>query len=238
MRMNTAATSPPSSPGPHKESETRQRLLDAGLLLFGLHGLDAASTRALAREAKVNLAAIPYHFGGKEGLYRAVVEHVVRLKLAEISPCLSHVRAVCDAPATDRETLLELLRDVIRVLLTAMLESPRSCAGTQIMLQEQIAPTSAFAFIHDHFLRKIHAVVEALLQRLLGLPAGSPQLHLHAMAIMGQMFIFRVGMPSLLALMETDSLSKDHVAAIVTVCIRQAEALIAGFGPPRSGSTP
>ena len=60
------------------EKETQRRLIEAGMLLFGLHGLEATSTRALAMEAGVNLAAIPYHFGGKKGLYLAVLEHSSR----------------------------------------------------------------------------------------------------------------------------------------------------------------
>ena len=32
----------------HKENETQQRLIEAGRLLFGRHGLDATSTLVLA----------------------------------------------------------------------------------------------------------------------------------------------------------------------------------------------
>lgn len=220
------------------ENETKQRLIQAGMLLFGLHGLEATTTRALAQEAGVNLAAIPYHFGGKEGLYNAVLDHIVRIKLEEIGPCLGRMKAVSEAPATGQEELLRSLREMIRVLVLAMLDSPESRSCTQIMLQEQITPTAGFHSLHKKFFLQIHAAFSVLLGRLLHLSPKSLELHLHTMSFMGQFFVFRVGMPSLLALVGSDRLSQAHVEAIIDVCIRQTEALIAGFGPTPPGSNP
>lgn len=58
--------------------ETRLRLIQTGMHLFGLKGFDGTRTRELATKAGVNQASIPYHFGGKEGLYLAVAHYVVK----------------------------------------------------------------------------------------------------------------------------------------------------------------
>lgn len=50
---------------------TREKLLSASVDVFGRYGFDGATTRMLADAAGVNLQAIPYYFGGKEGLYIA-----------------------------------------------------------------------------------------------------------------------------------------------------------------------
>src|SRR4029079_9146991 len=55
--------------------ETRLRVCDAALDICGLQGLEGATTRQIAKAAGANLAAIVYHFGSKEALYRAVAEH-------------------------------------------------------------------------------------------------------------------------------------------------------------------
>jgi len=55
-----------------RSAETRARILDTAELLFADVGFEAASMRALTTGAKVNLAAINYHFGSKEGLIVAV----------------------------------------------------------------------------------------------------------------------------------------------------------------------
>ena len=52
---------------------TRKALLAAGALLFPEQGFDGVSTEEIAGRAVVNKALISYHFGGKRGLYAAVL---------------------------------------------------------------------------------------------------------------------------------------------------------------------
>lgn len=53
---------------------TREALLDAALQEFSQHGLAGARTSEIAARAGVNKQLISHHFGGKEGLYRALVD--------------------------------------------------------------------------------------------------------------------------------------------------------------------
>ena len=53
---------------------TRRRILKAASRIFAEHGFEGASIRDIVTKADVNQAAINYHFGSKEGLYRAVLE--------------------------------------------------------------------------------------------------------------------------------------------------------------------
>ena len=57
--------------------DTRSRILDVAEDLFAERGLDRVSIRDITREAKVNLAAINYHFGSKDDLIVAVFERRV-----------------------------------------------------------------------------------------------------------------------------------------------------------------
>jgi AcrR family transcriptional regulator len=59
------------------ELRTKDQILDAAEKLFAQVGFGAASVRDITHEAGVNLAAVNYHFGSKEGLVRAVVERRV-----------------------------------------------------------------------------------------------------------------------------------------------------------------
>src|SRR3954447_25442612 len=56
---------------------TRSRILDVAEDLFAERGLDRVSIRDITRKAKVNLAAINYHFGSKDDLIVAVFERRV-----------------------------------------------------------------------------------------------------------------------------------------------------------------
>jgi TetR/AcrR family transcriptional regulator len=58
---------------------TRAALLRAGSSAFASRGFSGARTQTIADEAGVNKALILYHFGGKQGLYSAVIlDHIVR----------------------------------------------------------------------------------------------------------------------------------------------------------------
>ena len=57
--------------------DTKERLLDAGEKLFAAHGFAGASARDITAEAGTSLQAINYHFGSKEGLFRAVVRQII-----------------------------------------------------------------------------------------------------------------------------------------------------------------
>lgn len=54
-------------------STARERLLDAAEELFADYGFNGVSVRQIVRAAKVNLGAIPYHFGTKENLFKQVI---------------------------------------------------------------------------------------------------------------------------------------------------------------------
>jgi AcrR family transcriptional regulator len=60
-------------PRRHDPESTIDSLLSAGTILFADRGFDGASVEDIARRAKVNKAMISYHFGGKDGLYRAIL---------------------------------------------------------------------------------------------------------------------------------------------------------------------
>ncbi|MGA8322893.1 MAG: TetR family transcriptional regulator, partial [Xanthobacteraceae bacterium] len=57
---------------------TRDRIMKAAERLFAEKGYDGTSIRAIVAKARVNQAAINYHFDGKDGLYREVLRVAFR----------------------------------------------------------------------------------------------------------------------------------------------------------------
>lgn len=82
-----------------KQNETaKDRILAAAETLFGEFGYNGTTARQIARQARVPVALANYHFGSKEGLYRAIFEmrapaiydqRVVGLQLARTEPDLN-----------------------------------------------------------------------------------------------------------------------------------------------------
>ena len=56
------------------DRETRDRLLHASEQLFASRGFKDVTVRDIARAARANVAAVNYHFGDKQGLYREVLQ--------------------------------------------------------------------------------------------------------------------------------------------------------------------
>jgi len=54
-------------------ADTRERIFDAAEALFLEHGFDGTSMRMVTARAGANLAAVNYHFGGKDGLFREML---------------------------------------------------------------------------------------------------------------------------------------------------------------------
>lgn len=81
---------------------TRERIFKAAERLFAERGYEATSVRAIVAKARVNQAAINYHFAGKDGLYREVLRAAFRaltehqLDHAEEAKTLSRERALAE----------------------------------------------------------------------------------------------------------------------------------------------
>jgi AcrR family transcriptional regulator len=91
---------------------TRDRILKAAERLFAERGYDATSIRTIVAKAAVNQAAINYHFGGKDGLYREVLRAALR---ALTEHQLAHAE---EAKTMSREKALgEFVRHQLRPLL-------------------------------------------------------------------------------------------------------------------------
>lgn len=59
-------------------TDARERLLDAAEILFAEGGFEATSVRDITAEAKCNIAAVNYHFGGKDKLYHSAFSRLVK----------------------------------------------------------------------------------------------------------------------------------------------------------------
>ncbi len=115
-------------PEPHPD--TRQRLLDHAEQLFAEHGYDAVSIRDLCQAAGVNLAAVNYHFGGKEALYGEVIERLMTAKR-------DRFLAVIASQRPDAEGDLEsLLGAFFRTHFEDALSSPRGAAFIKLLVRE------------------------------------------------------------------------------------------------------
>jgi AcrR family transcriptional regulator len=143
-----------------EDSDTKRRLLQGAREAFAQHGLDDATVRDICTRAGVNVAAVSYHFGGKEKLYAAVLREYIEQEQRR------HPRDAGVTPASPPE---ERLRAYVRGLLLGALceggvEDER--LGT-LVLQEIVEPSAGFWTIFDQALRPTMDLLTDIVRQLL-----------------------------------------------------------------------
>ena len=111
---------------PEAPAQTRERLLDAAEKLFAARGFRATSVRDITAEARCNLAAVNYHFGGKVRLYRAMFHRRMRALREQ------RIRGIESALAEHRDP--SGLRPLLRSFITAFLEPHRDEGRSQHLM--------------------------------------------------------------------------------------------------------
>jgi AcrR family transcriptional regulator len=172
--------------------ETRARILDAALELFAAAGFDGASTRTIAERAGINLPAIQYYFGSKEGLYRAVVEQFSQQMQAGVGPIAEHIRNELAAGQPSRRRLIDLLCDMMAVIIALILDDsmPNRECRQQFFARMEVEPNPAFDALQDEMVRHVCEPCCQIIGRLLDRPADDEKVLLQSMTLIGQAKIF------------------------------------------------
>jgi TetR/AcrR family transcriptional regulator, regulator of cefoperazone and chloramphenicol sensitivity len=136
------------SGGYAKGEAARQRILEAALAAFGEGGFKGATTRQIAEAAGVNLPALKYYFGGKEGLYLACAETIVERYRARMVEPILRTQAMLEARHTPEEARAAL-KIVLGALADQMMETREAEAWAGFVLREMAEPGPAFAILYE-----------------------------------------------------------------------------------------
>lgn len=159
-------------------TETQIEIIKAAEVEFAQHGFAGASVREITKRAKVNIAAINYHFGGKRELFKAMVRY-------RIEPINAKRIAMLDAAyaASGMEPLP--LRQVVDIIVRPLVTQLIGTEGEdfQFMTAMGRALTEEREFMFDlhrnllaEILKRFHA---ALAHSLKGTPEKEVFYSLH-----------------------------------------------------------
>ncbi len=205
---------------------TRQQLVDAALGLFAHHGYDGVTTRALTRAAGANVAAINYHFGGKKGLYHAVVTDIVAHVRERLWPAADALDAALAAAGNDRAAQSKAVAAFLRLLVISFVgeSTRRPIAG--LIMREYALPSAAFPIIYEGAVERMHLALAAIVAAASGRPADTPDVILEAHALLGQCLGFVAARVIICRRMDWDDYTPERMERAAAAVVRMSLAAL------------
>ena len=206
--------------------DTRQRLLEVALDIFGQHGFDGASTREIVQRAGANLTAIPYYFGSKEGLYVAAAEYMVTDCLRRMTPAMERTLREVQDPRLSHSELIHHLCDLLDDFAAVLMGPQMPDNWSVLFAREQMQPTAAFDKISVAF-QPFTSVLQEMVGRILGQSADDRDTRLRVLTLFGQVLIFRTNRATVLRLMNWQEFGEPQLRAVQIVIRKQVTAILA-----------
>ncbi|WP_084196826.1 CerR family C-terminal domain-containing protein [Solimonas soli] len=179
-------TPPPAGAAPLPSREgTRAALLDAATAVFVEQGYDLARVRDIAERAGANVAAINYHFGGKEALYLEVLRHQAGERIERY-------------PFADAAQLAgaeQALRAAVTALLSRFLAEDQRAFVAKLLMRELLSPTPALRTLVADVIAPQFRQLSAIVARLLGPKADTETVTRCTLSIVSQCMFYLFARP-------------------------------------------
>ncbi|MDR9875315.1 CerR family C-terminal domain-containing protein [Pseudomonas allii] len=226
---------PAAEGGYQRGEETRARIIEAAVEVFGARGYDGASTRDIATAAGVNAPAIQYYFDGKEGVYLACVEHLITLLWHKMSPSVEAAESVLAYADSGENALIDASLGILGTVVSTIQDSPQTTAWRAFMDRHQagLCPQSATMAFEERFKARIARVIRQLIARVAGLALEDERTVIHSMALFTQGLAFRIQKPKLLEALKWSEVNQKEMELVREVVLMQARFTLEGLARHR-----
>jgi len=159
------------------DAGTKARLLLAAREIFAVRGAREATVRDICAKASANVAAVNYHFGGKDKLYMAVLMDFLEQAQAKYPVSMGL------GPKTQPE---DRLKAYIRSLLHRLMGDgdPINERLGLLLTAEFIEPSESFSIVAERYIMPQHEVLLGILRELMP-RADERSIHLCAAGVSG-----------------------------------------------------
>lgn len=205
---------------PPDPDQTRERLIDAAQAEFAAVGFGRATVQAICRRAGANIAAVNYHFGGKESLYREVLERA-RAALERDFPL-----------PPEQGDALRRLHAFIATMLSRLLSSGPHTWMARVWAQELVNPSPLMDVVVPTMIAPAHRRLRGIVAELTARDPDDPAVWRLSASVVGQCLFYRIAQPVIVRMgrpvpssREDIDLLAEHIARFSIAGIRaQARA--------------
>lgn len=190
-------------------AQTRQQLLEVAGRVFAERGHARATSKEICERAKANIAAVNYHFDGKDGLYAAVLEEAhSRLVSIDIVTQITQSKA----GAADK------LRLLFRQIVGEVAQRDQGAWELRVLSRELMAPTPLMDRMMKNQVVPKARMMTGMIGDILGVPPTHPAVSRSTVSIIGPCFFLLIANPDWqkqifpALLIDTDALVEHMVA--------------------------
>jgi len=158
-------------------AETRKRLLEAAAEVFDAEGFRNATIRQICQRAGANVAAIHYHFGGKEELYVELLRELGQRAFERYPPTLG----LPAEPSPEQR-----LFGFVHAFLLRVLSEDGFARHGRVLSREMIDPTPAIGMVVEEFIRPSFDYLRGIVSSLSGQDVDEHAVRLAARSIVAQ----------------------------------------------------
>jgi AcrR family transcriptional regulator len=223
------ATKPLENPdsllgGYRKGDEARQRILEAALKAFGSEGFKGATTRQIADEAGVNLPALTYYFGGKEGLYRACAREIIGRYELRMLPLVAEIYTELGKGMKPHQARIRLKQ--VMAALAAMLVGAEETDIWSAFVHREISERGpAFTILYDHLWAPGVDLIAGLIACARGERSAASEARVHALLLLSSLAAFSTARPVALKYLNWPDAGDERFDGIMQVIDGQIEAI-------------
>lgn len=167
-------------------AQTRQQLLEVAGRVFAERGYVYATSKEICERAQANIAAVNYHFGGKDGLYAAVLEEAhARLVSIDIVTQITQSKG----------SAAEKLRLLLRKIVGEVAKRDDGAWELRVLSRELLAPTVLMDNMMKNQVAPKAKLVTGMIGDILGVPATHPAVSRSTVSIVGPCLFLLIANP-------------------------------------------
>lgn len=219
-----ADTSTKSKNNTGRGEETRQRLLKVGARLFALNGFKGVSMRSLAFEAEINLATVGYHFGGKLGLYEAILRDIAERK-HKLFPTIEEVRSQIAMLEIGKLKKSDLVTLFFTKFIRGIVGESENVWISLIIIRELAASSELYYLLEDGLFAPAFLSLTELLTAVMGTDVSEEERIIVGNALVGMALHF-VNRKAFVLRIGWDEYSPENIEEIIEILCRRAVAFV------------
>ncbi|MBI5799326.1 MAG: CerR family C-terminal domain-containing protein [Verrucomicrobia bacterium] len=206
-------------------AQTRQALIEAGGAVFAEIGFHNATVREICRRAGANIAAVHYHFGDKEALYRDVLAYY---------QTRAHQKFPLDLGLKPGASAPERLRAFVRAYLLRIFDHSSDAWHGKLISREMIDPTSALDAIIVERIRPQAQHLAGIVAELVGGQPDPELVRLCSFSVVSQCLFYHHCQPVLCRLFPDQKYDAEDIEQLAAHITEFSLAAVRAAARPRS----